>query len=266
VSADQSAETVPARVVEAYDQMMRGVVGPALRQLGFTGTVREFRYGSRSQFGAVAWQKSGRDVVRGQILRFTANVRYVCGADRIGGLMPVPAQDTWWEMTGGQSYGAVAESVIAAVSWYALPAIQAGLEDPGRPDVDWRWSRAFSPGNPDDGGAAASSVFVQPAGTGDDDVFTWFTSGDPQMRLDAAEIVTARAPGDPRTVAALVDRLGNDPNPMVRKLIASRMLAVLAGHPGVISAMETAATDDHDTGVRWAARYALRLAAYRPQS
>ncbi len=79
--------------------------------------------------------------------------------------MPVPAQDTWWETTGGQSCDSAAESVITAVRRYALPAIQAGLEDAGWPDVDPRWSRAFGHGDPDGGGAAASSVFVRPAGT-----------------------------------------------------------------------------------------------------
>ncbi len=53
---------------------------------------------------------------------------------------------------------------------------------------------------------------------------------------------------------------------MVRKLIASRMLAVLADQPGVISALDTAAAGDHDPGVRWAARYALRLAAHGPRN
>jgi hypothetical protein len=85
-----------------------------------------FKYGSRNCFGTVVWQKSGRDVVRAQVLRFTANVNYWCGADRIGELMPVPATDTWWQITGGQSYDSVAESVSSAVRRYALPAIQAG--------------------------------------------------------------------------------------------------------------------------------------------
>ncbi len=74
------------------------------------------------------------------------------------------------------------------------------------------------------------------------------------------------APSDPRTLHALVDRLGKDPNPMVRKLIASRMLPLMTGHPDVISPLEAAAAGDHDTGVRWAARYALRLAAHSPRS
>jgi len=34
-------------------RMMRQVIRPTLRQLGFRGTVREFKYGDRSQFGAV---------------------------------------------------------------------------------------------------------------------------------------------------------------------------------------------------------------------
>jgi hypothetical protein len=111
--AELAAEPVPARVVEAYDQMMRQVIGPALRQLGFRGTVREFKYGDRSQSGTVRWQKDGR-FARAQLMPFTANVDYWCGADRIGWLMPVPAYDTWWEVNGGQSYDAVADSVITA--------------------------------------------------------------------------------------------------------------------------------------------------------
>jgi hypothetical protein len=248
---------VPPRVTEAYDQMMRERIGPALRELGFRGTSREFRYGSRSQFGTVAWQKDGREVRRG-ILHFTANVSYWCGADRIGGLMPVPAGDTWWQVTGGQPWRPVAESVIAAVRGYALPAIQAGLEDLDRPGADMRWSRAFGPGGPDGGGAAASAWFAQPAGTEHDEAFAWFASGDPGQRLAAAEIATECAPSDPRIVAALVDRLGSDPDPMVRKLIASRMLPLMTGQPGVIAALQSAA-GDADTGVRWAARYALRV-------
>jgi len=247
-------------VTEAYDQMMRRLIGPALRELGFRGASREFRYGGRSQFGVVAWQKDGREVRRG-ILRFTANVSYWCGSDRIGGLMPVPPGDAWWQLAAGQPWEPAGESVIAACR-YALPAIEAGLEDPGRPGADMRWSRAFGPGGPDGGGAAASSWFAQPARTEHDEAFGWFASGDPGRRLAAAEIVAEWAPSDPRTLAALLDRLGADPNPMVRKLIADRMLPLMTDQPGVIAALQAAAGDG-DTGVRWAARYALRLAADR---
>ena len=265
MSADQIAQAAPPRVTEVYDQMMRRIIGPALGELGFRGTLRELRYGSRGQFGVIAWQKSRRDVRR-QILRFTANVDYWCGSDRIGGLMPVPAPDTWWQITGGQPCQPAAESVIAAVRQYALPAIQAGLEDPARPGADMRWSRAFSQGGLDAGGAAATSWFVQPAGTEHDEAFAWFASGDPGQRLAAAEIVTAEAPDDRRAVPALLDRLTDDPNPMVRKLIASRMLPLMTSHPDVISALQAAAVSDRNTGARWAARYALRRAGDEPSS
>jgi hypothetical protein len=101
VPVSQVGEAIPARVTEVYDQMMRGVIGSAQRDLGFRGRLREFRYGSGSQFGTVAWQKDGWDLRR-QVLRCTANVTYCRGADRIGELMPVPAGDTWWEIAGVQ--------------------------------------------------------------------------------------------------------------------------------------------------------------------
>jgi HEAT repeats len=257
VSGEQAGEAVPARVVDAYDQMMRLVIGPALRQLGFRGTVRWFKYGTRSQFGVVAWQKDGR-AARAQRMFFTANVDYWCGADRIGSLMPVPARDTWWEIRGGQPYDSVAQSVIAAVRRYALPAIQAGLEDPARPHANMHWGTGYL-GDPDNGGADASAFFVQPMGSPYDEEFASFASAMPFKRLDAAEIVTECGADDPRTVPALVDRLRHDPQPDVRKMIASRMLGLLTDHPNVVSALQVAATGDGDTGVRWAARYALRI-------
>jgi hypothetical protein len=257
VPEHQAPEPVPARVVEAYDQMMRQVIGPALRQLGFRGTVREFKYGDRSQFGAVRWQKDGR-FARAQLMPFTANVDYWCGEDRIGRLMPVPAYDTWWEIRGGQSYDSVAESVISAVRRHALPAIQAGLEDLQRPGVDWQWAGGYL-GDRDDGGASMSSFFVQPTGSSYDEQFASFTNGMPRQRLDAAEIVTERAASDPRTVPALLDRLRHDPRPGIRKMIASRMLCLFTDNRDVVPALQVTAAGDSDTGVRWAARYALRL-------
>jgi hypothetical protein len=102
------------RVVVGYDQMMRDQIGPALREMGFKGTRRKFSYRSGSHSGSVQWQKDGR-FARAQLLPFTANVSYWCGADRIGMLMPAPATDTWWELHGGQPTGPVAESVITAI-------------------------------------------------------------------------------------------------------------------------------------------------------
>jgi hypothetical protein len=146
--------------------------------------------------------KDGREVRR-QVLSFTANVNYWCGEDRISSLMPVPAPDTWWQITGGQCYEPVAASVITAVRRYALPAIQAGLEDPDRRDADMRYTRASGPGGPDGGGAATASWFVRPAGTAHD------------------EIAASEAPGDPRTPAALVDQLTADPADVLHSYLST---------------------------------------------
>jgi hypothetical protein len=124
-----------------------------------------------------------------------------------------------------------------------------------------QWSGGYL-GDPDEGGTDPSSFFVQPTGTAYDEQFAWFTSGMPYERLDAAEIVTDSAASDPRTVPALVDRLRHDPQPGVRKMIACRMLSLLTDHPDVVSALRETAAGDSDIGVRWAARYALRLSGH----
>jgi len=103
-----------------------------------------------------------------------------------------------------------------------------------------------------------------------DEQFARFTEGVPYARLHAAEIVTECAARDPRTVPALLDRLRRDPEPATRKAIASRMLCLFTDHPDVVPALQEAAAGDRDTGVRQAARYALRqsrhLTAHRPAS
>jgi HEAT repeats len=112
-----------------------------------------------------------------------------------------------------------------------------------------------------DWGADPSARFVQPEGTQSDWAFAMFTSDVPSDRLDAAYYVGTDAQDDPRTNPALLDRLRHDACPKVRKLIASRVLPLLADDPQVRSRLRDAASDDQDTGVRWAARYALRLSS-----
>jgi hypothetical protein len=193
---------------------------------------------------------------------FTANVDYWCGENRIGWLMPVPAYDTWWEVNGGQSYDAVADSVIIAVRRYALPAIQAGLEESQQPRAGWQGGFL---GDRDDAGASTSSFFVRPAESTYDDQFARFTESVPYKRLHAAEIVTECAASDPRTVPALLDRLRHDPQPAMRKAIASRMLCLFTDHPDVVPALQQAAAGDRDTGVGGKIRPAPKRAPDSPQ-
>jgi len=51
----------------------------------------------------------------------------------------------------------------------------------------------------------------------------------------------------------------NDPNPVVRKAIASRTLTKFGQDPAVQPAITQMAADDDHPGVRWAGRYALRV-------
>lgn len=254
---DQDRER--AWVVEAYDQMMRGQVAPRLREAGFTGTLRSFTIRRGQARGELRWQKDGRAVRAGR-LPFTANIDYWCGGGRIAELLPAPARDTWWVLCSGEPTGPVADSVVTAVVRYVLPAILAGLEEPERvTDALMYEALAHGPGrDPDGGGSDPGAAYVQPRGTEHDEVFAGFASSEPRDRLTAA-YGTTMAPADPRTVPALLDRLEHDPDPVVRKLIASRVLTTHGGDPQVTTALRRTAERDPQIGVRWAGRYALRL-------
>lgn len=183
--------------------------------------------------------------------------------------MPAGQVNLWWEVRAGRPTARVAASVVTAVRRYALPAILAAFDDLD-PEPDRRASfGALFGARPDDdgGGADPSAWFVQPRGTDFDDEFKDLTSGNPEIRVEAAFDLArsiavdavATAPRDPRVLPALLDRLRRDPEPAIRKVIATRSLAAEARSPQVRAALEATATDDGDPGVRWAARYALRL-------
>lgn len=267
MSSEPKAQSASLEVQQAYDQMMREQVAPALRELGFTGTARIFRYWSGGHKGEIRWQKDARQARR-QILRFTINLGWRWGGGRIYELMPVPAGDTWWELRGGQPAGPVASSVVSAIRCYAVPAIQAGLDDLEHQqdqDPDVHWPRKFPPvpamhqRQPDGGGADRGSWYLQSAGTEADASFAEFASDIALGRMDAADYVTEHALSDPRAVPALVDRLERDPSPVIRTRVASRMLVLRAREPLVRSGLQASAAEDEDDRVRGAARYALRL-------
>lgn len=262
---EPGAASLSRGVQQAYELMMREQVGPALRELGFAGTARIFRYGGSGCRCEVRWQKDGR-WTRQQSLRFTINLGWWWGGGRIFELMPVPAGDTWWDLRRGQPSAPVAVSVVAAIRCYALPAIQAGLDDlDHQQDSGVRWPRRFPPvpamhrRQPDGGGAARDAWFVQSAGMGADEWFAGLTSDVAVDRLDAAGYIAGHALADPRALPALVGRLERDPSPVIRRDVASRMLVLRAGDPLVRSALQASAEQDEDGPVRWAARYALRL-------
>ena len=251
----------PAGVVEAYAVMMREQIAPALRELGFKGSSGVFTMRRDGAHGEIRFCKDGRSV-RTQILPFTVEVGYWGRAGGIGSLLPVPGRDTWWELTGREPAGPVGETVIAVLRRYAWPAVLAGLDDPApQPHNDgMSYTRALWAGDePDGGGADPSAWYLRPAGSTADGSFARFASHIPGTRMDAAYVVAIEARDDQRTVPALLDRLERDPSPVVRKIIASRMLTGLARDPLVRPAVARTAIGDDHPGVRWAARYAQRL-------
>jgi hypothetical protein len=240
----------PARVVEVYSYMMREQIVPALREIGFSGPARVLRYGRGNRWGTIRFQKDGR-AARAQRMPFTANVDYIAGYGRIFELMPVPALDTWWEVRVGQPTAEAAAAVVDAMGRFLIPAIEAALDDPADPPAD-------DPEASDTAEVDPVALLVQPAGTADDDWFADLASGDWLIRFDTARHLAVNAAADPRTVTALIDRLLHDPQPEVRRLIASRVLPLFARDQRVLAALQTAAGRDHTYIVRWAARYALR--------
>jgi hypothetical protein len=264
VAGESEAGGGPLTVQQAYEQMMRKQAAPALHALGFSGTFRAFRFRSGGHHGEVRWQKSRHN--SRQHLRFTAHVFYWWGYSRISQLMPEPTTDVWWELRGGEPTDPVADSVVATIRRYALPAILAGLDDLDRQqDPAVRWARAFPPVPdistrlPDRGGINRDAWFVRAAGTDADESFADFASDIAVRRLFAAQYVAEHARSDPRTLPALLNRLEHDPCPVIRTVIAGRMLTVVAHDPQVRSALQATAAYDEDPVARWAARYALRV-------
>jgi HEAT repeat protein len=156
--------------------------------------------------------------------------------------------------------------LISAIRRYGLPAILAGLDDPGHQlDPDVRWARTFphvpaiGERLPDGHGADPAAWYVQPAGTESDSSSAELASDIALRRPGAAEVVAGEVRNDPRALPALLNRLERDPSPRIRHRIAWRLLTPLAQDPQVRSAPHAAAAEDEDLQVRWAARYALRL-------
>ncbi len=170
-------------------------------------------------------------------------------------------ETAWWEVRAGQPTAVVAEAVLSAIRRYAIPAIRAALDDPGRePGSAVQWTRTFprlDDRAPDALGIEPTAWYVQPAGTALDERLASLTSDDPLERLDAVIAIGNRAVGDRRAVAALLDRLEREPHNFTRRLIASICVLPVSGDPDVRVALSETAEADEDVEVRWAARFAL---------
>jgi hypothetical protein len=257
---------------DGFRYLVRDLVGPGVRELGFRG-------GQSSGF----WYPAG--ACRGELdlraSRFSTVAEFdfaVCLAARhvptgtaywtarLDDLIPGRLGQLW-AVQAGRPLEPVAASVLSGLRDWGWPAVQAALDDPGfPPDPDAAWARTFPPRlrawqrliSPPRLGALAR--VLRPLGRPADKWFAELSDPHETARQAALDQIGGDAPDDPRTLPVLLDRLEHDPSDRVRWQ-AARALAPLAGRAGVHAALHAAAAQDEDLQVRWAARYALRLAA-----
>src|SRR5215472_3693856 len=225
--------------------MLRGYIAPALRELGFRRgpSTGAFRHETTTHACEVRFIKSRGSTP--QYVHFWADLHtsdlkteFVYWKWQLHSLAPEPL--IGWTLEASRPVEPVASEVLRIFYSYGWPAIQAALDNPGYPrDPAVRWARTFPkiPRGPlfDDEVAAERQSY---------------------RTLDEA---TAQADKDSRAFQAVLTLLETHPNPGIRHA-AAWFLLHRAGDERARQALRSAAAEDEDVQVRWAARYAFRLA------
>jgi hypothetical protein len=133
---------------ETYSEMLKTLIAPRLRELGFKGSGQNYRMPSGDHWAMLGFQKSTSS--EASHVRFTVNVLVVSrsGWDavrsesphlperptattywgtfvwqkRVGDLLP-GGEDLWWEVDAGADATELADAVVWAVRDYVLPAM-----------------------------------------------------------------------------------------------------------------------------------------------
>ena len=261
----------------AFDRMMRELVGPALRELGFTGQgPRWFSYRSGDYTGSFGTQKSRystREAVDFWVHLGAAHepTRSSYWNMELLALLPGDENRHRWTVRSDSPAEPVAADLLDAFRRYGWPAIQAAVDSPGYPpDPAVTWPRSFGPA-PSPAALGADGPNLGPLTwplrrTGQlGDLLDDISDPDEIVRFGAVGDLGLAADRDPGVVAVLLSRLEHDASPAVRGA-AARGLRLLAAQPEVSAAFRAAAAQDEDVTVRWWARYALRLAGGQPGS
>ncbi len=161
-------QAAPMTAQEAYKALLKEHVAPALRDLGFKGSGREFELPSDThwiQVGLQASTYSSADAVK-----FTVNlsavrrdvwqrasseqqwlgkkpkantVSGVQGFQRIGKAMP-QQQDHWWTLQPSDNLTVLSAEVVGAIRDFGIPALLSRVEATSEPlsqeDPKARWS------------------------------------------------------------------------------------------------------------------------------
>lgn len=276
-SQGRPADTGAITAQVAFDRMMRSLIAPGLHELGFTGTGSRWLTCRHGDYEALFSTQKSRYSTRHEV-QFWVHLtgvhvptNSVYWTAQLAGLMPGETHPSRWTVRADSPVDAVAEHLLSAFRGYGWPAIQAALDSPGYPpDPAVTWPRAFppqpTPAALGDTGPNLGGLTWALRRTGQrDDLFRDLGDADERVRSGAVADIGRAADSDPAVVAALLSRLEHDPSPLVRSTAAAA-LRPLARQPRVGSAFQAAASQDEDYEVRWAARYALRLADLAGQS
>lgn len=138
-----------ATAQDRFSSMVRDLVSPELRRMGFKGSGGRYELPSTTHWIVVGFQAS--QFSSADSMRFTVNCQVVrrdtweefrkerpyigpkpkpntvagnfVWWTRIGSLMP-PGEDQWWTLTAHDDIKAIAEDVLAAITQFVLPAIE----------------------------------------------------------------------------------------------------------------------------------------------
>lgn len=145
---------VGASAREGYVAMMRGVVVPELRRLGFVGSGRNFTLPAPDHYATLSFQQSRGNVWT--LARFTANLSVISheewsewSAAQVGATEPADRprpgwsyavgwserlgmvsqhdHDYWWSVWAGFPTDDVAADLVAAIRDHAVPAMREML-------------------------------------------------------------------------------------------------------------------------------------------
>lgn len=140
-------------VQNKFKELLKNTVAPALRENGLKGSGQEYSIKSEDYWALIGLQKSMYS--DSQKLKFTINIYVISKqqwdegreqfsyfpkkpspntkwqlgwSERIGMLMPSKL-DHWWEFNIETNASELAEQVVEAISKYAIPAMQAKMQN-----------------------------------------------------------------------------------------------------------------------------------------
>jgi hypothetical protein len=151
---------------DAFRELMRSYVGPALRELGLRGTKTAFYIPDPASWATIGFQSSVYND-RSEV-KFTANLTVANKAawdearrarpwlpvrpapnvhygdaiwqDRIGMILPV-GEDKWWAVRPNTDLPALSAELVGLIEQYAIPTMRARLAESGlrrTGDIDQR--------------------------------------------------------------------------------------------------------------------------------